>query len=59
MLLVRLRTDNDAMQDPVEVANTLRELADRIEKGAKSGLIRDINGNLSWSFAWSVTRTER
>lgn len=46
--VVLVEIDNAAF-DPepaVELARILRELADRVERGQPSGLLRDVNGNI-------------
>jgi hypothetical protein len=36
---------NAAMSTPEDVADALREVADALEAGASSGIVRDVNGN--------------
>ena len=51
---------NDAMQTPEDVADALRDIADRIERGdLTGGGIRDENGNTvgSWDYEPEAFRT--
>lgn len=48
MFKVKLETGNaafDGDDKPVEIARILRQIAERVENGQKSGPIHDINGN--------------
>ena len=53
--------DNAAFDDNygVEIARILRAVADRVEDGAYSGLIRDINGNGVGTYALAREPEER
>lgn len=42
---------NAAMQDHADVADVLRELAERLEAGELNGSVRDYNGNTVGRFA--------
>ena len=54
VVTVLMGMGNEAMQTAEEVAAALRKVADRIENGARSGLVMDENGNSVGS--WSVGR---
>ena len=54
LFTVRLHTMNDAARSPEDLAQILRDMADRVESGTASGLVRDINGNRIGAFLWSA-----
>lgn len=43
--LAEIELGNDAMQSVEALAGALRQLADKVEGGASSPIVRDINGN--------------
>ena len=51
---LRIEMGNEAMQTPEDVAESLRDVANRLNYGAdsRSGKIRDYNGNVvgEWGF---------
>lgn len=44
-LQLTIETDNDAMQSGPEVADALRDVAEKVDAGHCAGRIRDLNGN--------------
>lgn len=57
MFTLNIATGNEAMQDPADIADALRRLADRLEAihgWIGNGTIRDLNGNTVGSFALTV-----
>lgn len=52
MFKLEFATDNAAFEVPfAEIARILRDVAERIERGAVSAPVRDINGNTVGAFA--------
>lgn len=48
---VKIELGNGAMSNCIDVANALRDVANKVERGQFMGKIKDINGNTvgSWS----------
>lgn len=51
MFTLRIKTGNDAMQSPQDIAQALREVIGCLEDGQTSGRILDQNGNMVGHFA--------
>lgn len=56
MFKLEFETENDAFAygTPEEVATYLRAVADKLEAGSWSGLLRDVNGNTIGSYSLDV-----
>lgn len=53
MFKIEIDTGNAAFEDEgkgYEIARILRDIADKVENGAESGIARDINGNKVGTF---------
>lgn len=55
---ITIETGNDAMQTSADVADALREVADKLDAGRDGGLVRDANGNTVGRFDFDSTDPE-